>query len=109
VFSLTWDWVFWLSLQPQGTRQVEIDWGIADPVRLSKDAHDHPSLYYIPLAFRLNDEDRVRVESVQRGAESGFGRQSPLHPHEGCLWDFVRYLSLRLAGGVGASAGSVVD
>ncbi|MBY0508592.1 MAG: aromatic ring-hydroxylating dioxygenase subunit alpha [Rhodospirillaceae bacterium] len=101
VFSVVWDWVFWLSLQPQGTDQVIVEHGVAAPLRFDRHApllYDHPNLYFLPLITRVNAEDRARVEAVQVGARSGWGRQSALHPHEATLSTFARYLYRRLSG-----------
>jgi len=101
LFSVTWDSVFWLSLQPHGVDQVEIDVGLAGPFAIppgeSPDP-DHPNLYYLRLIDAVNAEDRLRVEAVQRGAESGFGGQSALHPHEASISGFISYLFARLGG-----------
>jgi choline monooxygenase len=99
LFSVTWDWLFWLSLQPDGVNRVKVSHGLAAPLRLSEREPlpaDHPNLYFMPLVDEVNQEDRSRVEAVQRGAESGFGQQSRLHAHETTLHSFARYLIGRL-------------
>jgi phenylpropionate dioxygenase-like ring-hydroxylating dioxygenase large terminal subunit len=95
LFSVTWDSAFWLSLQPRGVHEVEIDVGLAGPFDIpcgtAADA-DHPNLYWMRLIDAINAEDRTRVESVQRGAQSGFGKPSLLHAHEATITGFVSYL-----------------
>jgi choline monooxygenase len=95
LFSVTWDAIFWLSLQPRGMDEVDIDVGLAGPFDLPSGEEpdpDHPNLYYLRLIEAVNAEDRARVESIQRGARSGFGRQSVLHPHEATISGFISYL-----------------
>jgi phenylpropionate dioxygenase-like ring-hydroxylating dioxygenase large terminal subunit len=95
LFSVTWDSAFWLSLQPHGVHEVEIDVGLAGPFDIpcgtAADA-DHPNLYWMRLIDAINAEDRTRVESVQRGAQSGFGKPSLLHADEATITGFVSYL-----------------
>ncbi len=56
----------------------------------------YPNYPYPTFAAEVNAEDRARVESVRRGAASGFAAQSRLHPHEQPISDFIRYLATRL-------------
>ncbi len=99
VFSVTWDAAFWMSLQPQGVDEVVVDFGLAGPFAFPQNETpdpEHPNLYYLKLIDAVNAEDRVRVESVQRGARSGLGRSSRLHPHEAQIAGFIAYLNSRL-------------
>jgi choline monooxygenase len=97
--SVTWDSAFWLALQPNGVDEVVVDYGVAGPFAIPPDETpdpNHPNLYYLGLSEAVNAEDRMRVEAAQRGARSGLGQQSPLHPHEGPLGSFIVYLHSRL-------------
>lgn len=104
VFSVAWDWMLWLSLQPNGSGQVKIDVGVVGPVRLPVNQPEYPNFPYPPLVDVVNAEDRVRVEAVQRGATSGLGAQGRLHLHEEPIWGFVRYLVRQLCGDVAVGA-----
>jgi choline monooxygenase len=102
LFSVTWDSVFWLSLQPRGTDEIDIDVGLAGPFDLppgERPDPEHPNLYWITLIDMINEEDRTRVEAVQRGARSGFGRPSVLHPQEATISGFVSYLFEKIGVG----------
>jgi choline monooxygenase len=102
VFSVTWDSAFWLSLQPHGPNEVIVDVGLAGPFAIppgEKPDPRHPNLYYIDLIDAVNAEDRLRVESAQRGARSGYARQTRLHPHEAQIAGFIAYLHARVASG----------
>lgn len=94
LFSVAWDWVFWLALQPLSVNEVAIDMGLAAPVDFRGEPVDpsHPSLYFWSLVDAVNSEDRLRVEAVQVGAESGVGARCLLHPHERTLRGFAQYL-----------------
>ena len=99
LLAVTWDSVFWLALQPRGVDEVILDWGVAGPLRIPDGETlppDHPNLLYVRMADLLNSEDRVRVEAVQHGATSGYGRQNRLHPHEAPILGFIAYLQERL-------------
>jgi choline monooxygenase len=101
LFSVTWDAIFWLSLQPRGLDEVDIDVGLSGPFDLPTGEvpdPEHPNLYYLRLIDAVNAEDRSRVESIQRGARSGFGRQSVLHRHEATISGFISYLFTMLDG-----------
>jgi phenylpropionate dioxygenase-like ring-hydroxylating dioxygenase large terminal subunit len=97
VFSVAWDWIFWLSLQPKGPGQVKVDCGVGGPVRLPRNQPQYASFPYPALVREINAEDRIRVEGVQRGAESGFAVSGPLHRHEAPLYSLIRYLARRLS------------
>lgn len=96
VFSVAWDWIFWLSLQPEGTDHVHVDWGIGGLVKLPKNESHYPGFPYPELVEKVNEEDRIRVESVQKGAESGFATQGPLNHHEETIWHWLKYLNQKL-------------
>jgi phenylpropionate dioxygenase-like ring-hydroxylating dioxygenase large terminal subunit len=92
-FSVAWDWVFWLSLQPAGVGRVRIECGVGGPVALPDGCAEHPAFPYPALVAAVNAEDRPRVEAVQRGLASGYAARGPLHPHEAPLVDFMRFLA----------------
>ena len=99
LFSVTWDSVFWLSLQPNGVDEVLVDYGVGGPFAIpAGECADpsHPNLYYLSLTEAVNAEDRRRVEGIQRAARGGLGRQSRLHPHEAPIAGFINYLHARL-------------
>jgi len=98
VFSVASDWLWWIAMQPISPGEVRIDHGLCGPFALDPAAIDpsHPSLYFLGLAAAFNEEDRLRTESVQRGAESGYGRQSPLSPLETGTHRLAQYLADRL-------------
>jgi phenylpropionate dioxygenase-like ring-hydroxylating dioxygenase large terminal subunit len=108
MFSVTWDSVFWLALQPNGVNDVVVDVGMGGPFIFppgqSPDP-SHPNLYFLALFGAVNAEDRPRVEAVQRGAQSGLGRQSPLHPHEAPIGSFIAYLHAHLRQGISPVGG----
>ena len=63
------------------------------------------SIFWFLIAVDMvKAEDRVRVEALQRGAESELGAQGRLHQHEEPIWGFVRYLVRQLCGDVEVGA-----
>ncbi|RED13343.1 aromatic ring-hydroxylating oxygenase subunit alpha [Parasphingopyxis lamellibrachiae] len=98
VFSVSGDWVWWISMQPISARSVRVDHGLCGLFDIDQDLIDrnHPNLYFLDLALAFNEEDRVRVEAVQRGAESGLARQSRLSPLEAATKRLAAYLTQSL-------------
>lgn len=101
LMSITWFGVLWLSLQPVNAGEIRVDWGVLGPVKNLPVNADSYSEYSFPEWInQVNNEDKPRVEAVQRGAESGFAEHGPLHPtHEQTLLHFIRYLSGKLTSG----------
>jgi phenylpropionate dioxygenase-like ring-hydroxylating dioxygenase large terminal subunit len=99
MMSVTWDSVFWLTLQPHGVDSVIVDYGVGGPFAIPDGETpdpSHPNLYYLNLTEAVNEEDRIRVEGIQRAAHGGLGRGGALHPHEAPLQGFFKYLQRQL-------------
>jgi nitrite reductase/ring-hydroxylating ferredoxin subunit len=98
VLSIAADWIWWIAMQPDGVDHVLIEHGLSAPFDITPDEAlpTHPSFYFLDLAEAFNEEDRLRTEAVQRGAESGFGRTAPLSPLEIGTQRFAKYLADRL-------------
>ena len=99
LMSITWFGVLWLSLQPVSAGEIRVDWGVLGPVKnLPLNADSYSEYTFPEWINQVNNEDKPRVEAVQRGAESGFAERGPLHTtHERTVLDFIRYLSRKLA------------
>ena len=98
LMSITWFGVLWLSLQPVTAGEIRVDWGVLGPVKdlpLNKDSYEEYS--FPEWINQVNNEDKPRVEAVQRGAESGFAESGPLHStHEQTVLHFIQYISRKL-------------
>ncbi|HMO75268.1 MAG TPA: aromatic ring-hydroxylating dioxygenase subunit alpha [Sphingopyxis sp.] len=108
VFSISGDWIWWIAMQPDGVDHVIIEHGLSAPFDLSPEEIDpaHPGLYFLDLAEAFNEEDRLRTEAVQHGAESGLGRTAPLSPLEIGTQRFAGYLARTLSAGHHPSDGA---
>jgi len=99
LMSISWFGVLWLSLQPISPGELQVDWGVVGPVKdlpINAESYDE---YFSPNWIEaVNNEDKPRVEAVQRGAESGYAEVGPLHnTHEKTILEFIRYLSRQLS------------
>lgn len=96
LFSLSWDFVYWLSLLPMGVDRAKIDWGVGGPVNLPKNQPSYANFPYPEFMSRVNAEDQLVVEAVQRGAASVLAAQGRLSDQELGITHFLRYLVDRL-------------
>lgn len=86
----------YLCLAPQAVDTVAIRWGLAGNVASSSDpAVDE----CIRFCRDFNEEDRVKLEAVQRGLKSRYYEPGPLAPadYEGTIADMHRYMARCLA------------
>ncbi len=90
------DYLWWISVQPEGVDRFNATWGVAVPPEVLKDISD--AEYdkwlgdfesYIDIA---NDEDKVLVEALQQGTRSPVLPKGTFHSIERNLWQFNRYL-----------------
>ena len=100
LISVSWFGILWLSLHPTGPSEISIDWGVVGPVKgLTVNAENYEQYSFPVWIDQVNQEDKPRVEAVQRGAESGYAQAGPLHArHEETVLEFIRYLSRKLNG-----------
>lgn len=98
LMSISWFGVLWLSLQPVSPGELRVDWGVVGPVNgLPINAESYAEYSFPNWIEAVNNEDKPRVEAVQRGAESGYAQIGPLHStHEKTVGEFIRYLSRQL-------------
>jgi len=91
------DYLWWVSVMPQGVDEFKATWGVAVPPEILNDIpkkdYDEwlkKKIYYMNTA---NEEDRNLVEGLFYGSQSSRLPQGTLHPIEKNLWQFTRYLS----------------
>ena len=91
------DYLWYISVQPQGTDQMLATWGVAMPPEVLADVTDDEYdnwlanfRHYMDIA---NDEDKALVEALHRGTRSPVLPKGTYHPLERNLWQFVRYLN----------------
>ncbi len=82
----------YLALRPVAADQVAIRWGIAGH-RPQIDAETLAA--YVRFTDDFNAEDRVKLETLQRGLKSRFYEPGPLAPadFEGTIQDFYRFMA----------------
>jgi phenylpropionate dioxygenase-like ring-hydroxylating dioxygenase large terminal subunit len=91
------DYLWWVSVMPQGVDGFKATWGVAVPPEIlndiAKEDYDEwlkKKIHYMDTA---NEEDRNLVEGLFYGSQSSRLPQGTLHPIEKNLWQFTRYLS----------------
>ena len=92
------DLLWYLSILPLGTDQLEVRWSVSVPQDFLDDPdggekHVNENL---DLLNQVNGEDKEAVERVQRGTAEPEAVQGPLSSLERSVWDFGRYLARRL-------------
>lgn len=91
VASVSPDTLVYLSLQPVGTAQVEVKWGISV---FEADLPEQQRAQRIAKWQQINHEDHEILRGLQAGLRSSFYASGTLAPAqlEGCISDFHRYL-----------------
>lgn len=87
-----------LCLHPRAVDSVAVRWGVAGEL---DDPQAKAVQDYIKLCHAFNGEDRLRLETLQRGLRSRHYIPGPLAPadYEGTIRDFYRFMASRLAEG----------
>ncbi len=91
------DYLWYISVQPLGSDQMQATWSVAVPPEVLADVAEsdynnwlQQFKTYINVA---NDEDRALVEALHQGTKSPILPVGTYHPIERNLWQFSRYLS----------------
>lgn len=96
------DYLWYISVQPLGTDQMEATWGVAFPPEVladvPADAYDNWLAEFRSYMDIANDEDKPLVEALHKGTASPILPDGALHPIERNLWQFTRYLARVCAG-----------
>ena len=95
------DYLWYITVQPNGTDEMVATWGVAIPPENLADIPDHEKddwieqfKSYIDIA---NSEDKTLVEALHIGSRAPSLPTGTFHPIERNLWQFNRYLS-RMCG-----------
>lgn len=93
VFALAPERVFYMCLSPVDVDNVQTRWGVGTWAPLPKD----PPLEEIDrLYHEVNNEDKMRLESIQTTLRSRYLEPGPLSYMEQPNWELYRYLARRL-------------
>ncbi|MGB0504608.1 MAG: aromatic ring-hydroxylating oxygenase subunit alpha [Pikeienuella sp.] len=91
------DYLWYISVQPEGTGRFRATWGVAIPPEVLADipAAEFDQWLsgmrdYMNIA---NEEDKVLVEALFQGTKSTILPKGTYHPIERNLWQFTRYLN----------------
>jgi phenylpropionate dioxygenase-like ring-hydroxylating dioxygenase large terminal subunit len=95
------DYLWYISVQPNGIDRMRATWGVAVPPEILADVPDAEYDSWLS-AFKdymdiANGEDRPVVEALYRGTASPILPGGALHPIERNIWQFIRYLD-RMCG-----------
>lgn len=100
MFTLAPDYMWYLSLRPQGTGQVRIRYGASLAPEVVAAMTDRDAEIAAAVAFLddVNNEDRAVVEGAYRGACAPLTTPGPIHQLERTIHHFIIYLAGRLNG-----------
>ena len=91
------DYLWWVSVMPQGVDSFKATWGLAVPPEVLSDINkDDLDLWLkekINYMNTANDEDRALVEALHKGSQSNRLPKGIYHPIEKNLWQFMQYLT----------------
>ncbi len=99
VIQLQPDFLWYLSVLPQGPGKVNIRWAVSIPAEILDNADDRQGVIdeAMDLLHQVNGEDRPIVENVFRSTASPDASQGPLSYLERNVWEFGRYLARNLS------------
>ena len=100
MYVLAPDHLWYLSLRPKGTGQVDVRFGVAvAPERYAAlENKDKFIADTIDFFDKVNDEDKLVVQGIYEGAKAPLSTPGPLSWMEREIHDFIKYLSRRLGG-----------
>ena len=97
LITLMPDFLWYITVLPQGVGQFKATWGVAIPPEILKEikAQDYKKWLadlsnYMDIA---NDEDKILVQALNQGSAATILPKGCLHPIEKNLWQFTQYLS----------------
>jgi len=98
LLSLAPDLFWYLLLQPRGTGEVGVRFGVALAPERYAATEDVPALVaeFVTFFEKVNNEDRAVVEGIYRGSLAPLAASGPLSWLEREIHEFMGYLSRRL-------------
>ena len=99
MYSLSPDYLWYLSLRPRGTGEVQVRIGIALAPEVHAGIADMDAFLaeFVDFFDRVNAEDREIVEALYRGAQAPLATRGPLSWLERGVHDFAVYLARALS------------
>jgi len=96
VFSVVAERLFWLSLQPYGTDQVKVFWGVDVYPGAAPNDPDERAAFIAELKAgfdRINNEDKPIISEIVKNARALAAAPGRLSPKERTVWYFQKYLA----------------
>jgi len=96
VFSVVAERLFWLSLQPYGTDQVKVFWGVDVYPGAAPNDPDERAAFVAELKAgfdRINNEDKPIISEIVKNARALAAAPGRLSPKERTVWYFQKYLA----------------
>ena len=94
VIALAPERVFYMCLTPLAPDRVRTRWGVASYAEeFTNDTLDNVARFY----RQVNEEDRVRLESIQNGVSARHAGRGPLSWLESTNWLFSQYVARKIA------------
>lgn len=91
------DYLWYITVQPDGTDHMQATWGIAVPPEVLEDvpasAYEAWLSDFKAFMDTANGEDKPLVEALHKGSASPLLPTGILHPIERNIWQFTRYLA----------------
>lgn len=95
------DYLWYISVLPQGTDKMLATWGVAvapeNLADISAEQYDQWVTDFRTYIDIANAEDKVLVEALHQGTRSPLKPTGTYHPLEKNLYQFVRYLAKRMS------------
>lgn len=98
VIGLATNACVYMCLRPLGPDHVGIRWGVISTAQ----PDDQSATDYVKLCHEFNEEDKEKLETLQKGLKSRYLKPSYLAPadFEGTIWDMYQFMARRLGSDV---------
>jgi choline monooxygenase len=98
MYVLAPDHLWYLSLRPRGTGQVDVRFGVAVAPERYAALEDKDKFVTETIAFfdKVNDEDKLVVQGIYQGAKAPLSKPGPLSWMEREIHEFIGYLARRM-------------
>ena len=98
VIGLATNACVYMCLRPQGPDHVGIRWGVISTAQ----PEDKAATDYVKLCHEFNAEDKVKLETLQKGLKTRYLKPGFLAPDhfEGTIWDMYQFMARRLGADV---------
>ncbi len=98
VIGLATNACVYMCLRPAGPDQVAIRWGVISTAQ----PDDQSAIDYVKLCREFNEEDKEKLETLQKGLKSRYLGSNFLAPDdfEGTIWDMYQFVARRLGSDI---------